>query len=88
MVRTGPVLAGVQCLVPPNIKNPPRFNHENKSYLLTRAVLETKLGRHMLQEKDIVIHQCDNPRCCEKKHLRKGTHSEMLTSPEYCMVDK
>ena len=39
------------------------------SYLLTHGTLDDNL---------LVLHRCDNPRCCNPSHLRQGTHEENM----------
>lgn len=44
------------------------------SKLVHRVVLELALGRK-LKADEVVMHQCDNPICCNKAHLKAGTQT-------------
>lgn len=49
-------------------------------YLITgshRAALEW-LGGERVPDELVVIHECDNPSCCNPEHLRVGTQAENL----------
>lgn len=38
--------------------------------------------KHGRWPKKLVLHSCDNKRCCEAKHLREGTHLENMEDRE------
>ena len=42
-----------------------------------RWVLEEKLGR-FLPSDIYALHSCDNPPCCNPKHISEGTHAENM----------
>lgn len=46
--------------------------------LLTHRVAWNLTTGQTLTPQDMVLHSCDNPRCCRPDHLRKGTHAENM----------
>jgi len=48
-------------------------------FILThRYALSHKLNRDIPDDK-YVLHECNNPPCCNPEHLREGTHQENMT---------
>lgn len=49
-----------------------RISHEGKGLVVTRVVLEKKLGRN-LEPGELALHSCDRPICVNPEHLRPGS---------------
>jgi hypothetical protein len=54
-----------------------RFWVCDKMVRTNRWVLEKKLGRP-IREGYSALHSCDNPPCCNPKHVFEGTHSDNM----------
>lgn len=50
---------------------------KNKVYKIHKLVLEEKLGKK-LENKEMTLHSCDNPCCCNPDHLRCGNAKENM----------
>jgi hypothetical protein len=51
-----------------------RFRTPEKTLRAHRVALQ--LSGTFVGPADVVMHMCDNPRCCNPAHLRVGTHRE------------
>jgi hypothetical protein len=54
-----------------------KVTHRQKSYLAHRLVAELTTGCP-LRRRDVVMHECDNPRCINPCHLKVATQSENI----------
>lgn len=52
-----------------------QFHHNGKTIFTHRFVLETKLGRPILNGM-MACHSCHNRACCNPDHIREGTAKE------------
>ena len=52
-----------------------RFKMHNKTYLSHRLVYQYYYNT-CLTKQDVVMHICDNPKCCNPLHLKKGTTAD------------
>lgn len=52
------------------------FTIKGKKFRAHRIVHELVNG--LLDEKEVVLHTCDNPQCCNPAHLRRGTQEENM----------
>lgn len=57
--------------------NRPYFQYKGKRRLAYRIVYELVRGVH-LQSSDMILHSCDNPRCCNPAHHRIGNNQENM----------
>lgn len=53
-----------------------RVNGKKKHYLVHRVVYSHFNNNIHLSRDNIIMHTCDNPPCCNIKHLRLGTHAD------------
>lgn len=52
------------------------FTVKGKKFRAHRIVHELVNG--LLDEKEVVLHTCDNPSCCNPNHLKRGTQEENM----------
>jgi hypothetical protein len=60
-----------------NSRGYPTTRRNGKQELLTRIVLEDKLG-HSIPTNQEACHWCDTPNCIESEHLYAATHRENM----------
>ncbi len=60
-----------------NNKGLPYFSHKGRKQLAYRVTFQLYHGT-TLDKSQLLLHQCDNPTCCNPKHLRIGTHQENM----------
>lgn len=56
----------------PNAEGRPQFSLNGKKVLAYRIVYELVNGEPL--GKRLILHQCDNPICCNPDHLKAGDH--------------
>jgi hypothetical protein len=57
-----------------NVRGRGRVTINRKSYLVTRLIYKLTQGED--PGPMLVLHRCDNPRCCNPFHLYKGNHKQ------------
>lgn len=58
-------------------KGRPYFEYDGKKRLAYRIVYELYYGVELATD-DIVRHKCDNPPCCNPRHLTLGSHQDNM----------
>lgn len=51
---------------------------QNKSQLVTRFIMEQRLGKMLSSKTELVCHTCDNPKCINAEHLFIGSPRDNL----------
>jgi len=59
-----------------NNKGYPMINYEGKVQLATRLIYRTVNGP--LESEECILHFCDEPACCNPRHLQKGSQLDNI----------
>lgn len=55
----------------------PYITVDGKKLLAYRVIFELTFGV-TLERKDVLLHQCDHPWCCNPHHLHRGDHAQNM----------
>ena len=55
-----------------------RGRQENAHRIAWSLTTALPIPRGRSKTSELILHSCDNPQCCNPRHLRKGTHQENM----------